>query len=580
MKRAASLDVLRDDRWLAASDAERRRGLGAAASALGPGWEAIPVERGPRGPIGRLVYRPLDVVFCLVPGSTFTQGVTAADAKVVKRLASTDEEKELARSVKAKKQRPVELAPFLLAARPLDPAVIARLDGGAEPEALGVSARRIAGIVAGLARQGMRMPTSEEWECAARGGTDAAFPSGLDEAPDPTDEAPSALGHARLGALAELCDGGVVRGGGLLSAPWQGVGEWLSMLCAAPAEAPSSFIAFRPAVSIPGAVAEAGAPAIARARAVRVVAAEPTPEILRGLDEIDWARLKVGGGKAERLPAALRGLAAPVGEADDKQFAVGRLYNAMVDSPGPVFSATAALAPFAVRLLPTLAVPERARLAWSLVYGLCNGDAEALALGIPSSAAHEARYGKGAGKATLDALAGALDTALSMAASGDLELEAAAIFLLPYVVGGGARADAALLDLARRHADPWLRAAAAYALAMGARRGGAGASDGLLDEIAGALPAFAGSLVAAARVVRDGERATDAALAACGTSAELNIKMGTLRGHFRFGGVGGLHAATFTALRAVGPRGEARVQEIAARERAEFERRVRPLEPT
>ncbi len=281
---------------------------------------------------------------------------------------------------------------------------------------------------------------------------------------------------------------------------------------------------------------------------------------------MDWNKLKVVRGKGNDLRAALDDLA----ESDDaaKDLALMRIHERLVDT-GPVLTGSAAVGPLALALIPKLAPKYGARLATTIVHSLCAGDAAAESLGIPSVSAHAARYGKGAGKELHAAVTAAIAPGLALAAAKQVDERRAGVLLLAYVADAKPR-DKRLLELASGDRDPWLRAAAAYALAIHARRGGAGVADEIVAEIERKLDKVAAPLVAAIRLVRDGEATSDAVLAACGPTPKLNVTMNDAGDPFPFGGVGALGRATATALDAIGPRGETRRRAIDAANVAAF----------
>ena len=219
------------------------------------------------------------IVFVEVAAGSFLRGLSEKEEKALRsELSGHDDEDARAALAfldeEADRMRPVArvtLAAFDLALDPLTDKQIAALlaPRAFEPGVLegSLTAERAEEVIEALARHGMRLPSELEWEYAYRAGTTTPFPWGI-EIPKKPWAPRNAFGFEGMGELAELCadgwqvgyrgaptdgaphhpDNRVTRGGAAQFWPWQGVGEWISMLSAyrSPASEHGEFLRLRP----------------------------------------------------------------------------------------------------------------------------------------------------------------------------------------------------------------------------------------------------------------------------------------------------------------------------------------------
>lgn len=237
-------------RFMAESAAARRDAL---ARTLPPGWRVddegcVQLTTGWR--------------FQMIPGGASAVGASEAEVTALTALTGelSPEAGELIAGVISELPpvRQVELAPLLLATEPLTEAIAERLGQIVRvPDGLKLS--DVGAAEQALAALGLRLPSSAEWEHAYRAGTEAPFPWGATPPSSPWLPT-SALGLVDMGAWPELCREGasgsaehlLVKGGGAVVFPWQGTGEWLTLLSAytSPATEHDGWLAVRPCVSL------------------------------------------------------------------------------------------------------------------------------------------------------------------------------------------------------------------------------------------------------------------------------------------------------------------------------------------
>ncbi len=291
----------RASRWFAEDEGERAR---IARELVLASSGALKIVR-TRG-VGAFLHRPTSVLFHLVPGGTVAMGFDdEAWGALREQYQFWDECDEAESVLQSREIRPrarVQVAPFLLGARPLSSEQLEAIAAGRPPgpgegrappdlarvaklpadkyleflEAFGAGTfgeGEILEFERALSGFGLRLPSEAEREHAARAGTSRLFPHG-DAIPSSPNIGMNPFGFVDLGADAEVCADGwvpslegipadgrprvapgaprVVRGGAASCYPWQGCAEWTLLLCAwrGPATAHDGFLTLRPAMSL------------------------------------------------------------------------------------------------------------------------------------------------------------------------------------------------------------------------------------------------------------------------------------------------------------------------------------------
>lgn len=247
------------DRWLALGDDGRRVAIDRLLEQLGAGWELEDVYDQAGFPVAYFHHAPTSTRFLLVPGGRFIAGWTADESRrLAIEVAKTDWGTVEVSDFPERGE--VDVAPFLMALRPLEPWALEELTGRPDALTLGGSAgvlrpQYLPLAIERLEARGWRMPSEDEWEFAIRGGTRALFADGNDEIPRFPFFRVNPLGLLNCAESAEVVrarDGQYVqRGGCALYFPWQGP-NWVTSMCGAPSEQLEEFfVSLRPVVSLP-----------------------------------------------------------------------------------------------------------------------------------------------------------------------------------------------------------------------------------------------------------------------------------------------------------------------------------------
>lgn len=266
--------------WLGASDERRDELVRAVATHLAPAFEFAGLRSyaGTDVAIAVFTHATTGVEFSLIPGGSFEMGLSPEEERTIREARALvegdpeelNEEFDLLLS-EIGHMRPlhrVQVPPFLMAQRVLAVGDARRWLGGfrdplygdVDAAAAHFNAEQITAV---LVATGLRLATEAELEYAARGGLERCLlPTGNRIPDDNTLEAMiadndgathNAFGIHGYGLYPELCadhwhehykgapdDGSrwaggeirVIRGGAADCFPWQGCGEWNTLLCA------------------------------------------------------------------------------------------------------------------------------------------------------------------------------------------------------------------------------------------------------------------------------------------------------------------------------------------------------------
>lgn len=200
-----------------------------------------------------------------VPGGSFVQGFSPEEEAALRDEVSRTGSRSgasglhiLGDAAPMRPTREVRVRPFVMTFEPLSAEELRSLLGLDEQAKTGLLPECLSSAVAeqigpALAKHGLRIPSESEWEYAYRGGSRAPFPWGV-ELPEDPNVPNNQFDLQSMGEYSELVADGyhpdytgapddgsardpggrprVARGGAAEVWPWQGVGEWVSMLSA------------------------------------------------------------------------------------------------------------------------------------------------------------------------------------------------------------------------------------------------------------------------------------------------------------------------------------------------------------
>ncbi len=184
-------------------------------------------------------------------------------------------------------------------------------------------------------------------------------------------------------------------------------------------------------------------------------------DALRGLDAVPWKTLKHAYGAATDVPQTLRGL---VGDGETRKRAWSKL-RSTIWHQGTRFSATAHAVPFLIRLVEDRATPGRAALLVYLVDLAWGFADEALAEPLAPIS-----FGRGAFRATYEAVAAGTPRYLALLDDDDPRVRAAAAYAAPWFESTAKRVVDDVRTRLAREDDVVARASMTLALGMAARR--------------------------------------------------------------------------------------------------------------
>ncbi len=365
--------------------AKKKSLLAAVTKELGKDWKAEPLDDALGLP---LLHVPTKLRFRLIPGGSFTMGLTAEDIEQCEQYAGDYPDEIVALKKRATPLRQVSVAPFLITEQPLDHKTLKRLLPGYEGDEL--PKRKTALEVA--ERHGFRLPSEAELEWLARNGTEAAFVTDLvgTKALSFTKDGSAKFSHKKStsrfgvkGLLAPLWAADDwhpnYKGAPTDSEPWMGgkadgvvrFANLSDILCAGDEMVWGFLSAMREKPGEPGQVLLVVPLSRWVAASPRSVAV-PTKQTVRGTKavkgKVDWKSLKTKKGTAAQLPKLLAKVAAGGTTEDPVGCELWEIFDQVITRKG-LGAAAAPLIEEALRLVPKAKAPEMLLVVVSQVVG-------------------------------------------------------------------------------------------------------------------------------------------------------------------------------------------------------------------
>jgi len=367
--------------------AKKKSLLAAVAKELGKEWKAEPVDDALGLP---LLHVPTKLRFRLIPGGSFTMGLTADDVEQCEKYVGgyPDEIAELKKW--ARPLRQVEVAPFLCTEQPLYGPELKSLLPSYEGDEL--PKRKVAVEIA--ERHGFRLPSEVELEWLARNGTEAAFVTDLvgTGALVLSDKGLTTFNHKKavsrfgvkglLSALWAADDWhGSYKGAPIDSEPWmggkaEGVVRWTNVsnvLCAGDDMVWGFLSALRDKPGEPGQVMLVAPlsrfiPALIGQKPPAPPKKKATAKKVVSKQAVAFRKLKTLKGNGGKLPSLLIGVGAGGTKTCVVDWFLSEVLGAVVGS-GERCEAVPAVVEEALRLLPEAAMPEMLLMLLSHVVG-------------------------------------------------------------------------------------------------------------------------------------------------------------------------------------------------------------------
>ncbi len=367
--------------------AKKKSLLAAVTKELGKEWKAEPLDDALGLP---LLHVPTKLRFRLIPGGSFTMGLTAEDIEQCEQYAGDYPDEIVALKKRATPLRQVSVAPFLITEQPLDHLTLKRLLPGYEGDEL--PKRKVAVEIA--ERHGFRLPSEAELEWLARSGTQASFVTDLvgggalsldDEKTVTFDHKKAVSRFGVKGLLSALWAAddwhGSYKGAPTDSEPWlggkpDGVVRWTSLtniLCAGsemlwgflsvlrekPGEPGQVMLVAPLSRFIPALIGQKPpAPPKKKAAAKKVLPKEA----------MSWRKLKTLKGNGQKLPEWMKEVGGEKTARCSVSWHVSQVFEAVVRS-GEWCTAVPAVVEEGLRLLPKAAMPEMLLMLLSHVVG-------------------------------------------------------------------------------------------------------------------------------------------------------------------------------------------------------------------